>query len=67
MSSYPTKPVSGPYDICVSANSNLVHIETVHGEQIATVNKGTKEQRIANALFIAEAMNAYAASKTEVA
>lgn len=48
-----------PWDICDSANSTLIHIETIHGEQIATVNKGNKEQRLANALYMARACNAH--------
>lgn len=52
-----------PWDICESENSNLVHIETslehptLAGEQIATVNKGNKETRLANAALIVKAVN----------
>lgn len=50
-----TKYTPGPVDICDSANSNLVHLETGEGNpegqgvQIATFNKGDHEQRIVNA------------------
>jgi hypothetical protein len=56
------KATAGPWDICESANSNLIHVET-HlentseggGVQIATVNRGDKKTRLANADFIAAA------------
>jgi hypothetical protein len=54
-----------PWDICQSANSNLVHIETaldgsiIGGVQIATVNKGDIDTRMANALLITTAVNAH--------
>lgn len=50
--------------MCVSENSNLVHIETSleapnGGKQIATTNSGKKDERIANAAFIVRACNSH--------
>lgn len=47
-------------DICDSANSNLVHLETVDThEQIATVNKGRRPYRLAMALELMQRYNAH--------
>ena len=60
-----TEHTSGPYDICVSNNSSLIHIETGEdcpdgqGIQIATVNRGNHEQRLANALYLVRCENSH--------
>lgn len=54
-----------PWEVCESANSNFIHIETPlenpHGAgiQIATLNRGNKETRLANASLIVTAVNNY--------
>lgn len=46
----------GPWDSLESNNSNFIHVEQYGtGEQICTVNKGNREQRLANAYLIAAA------------
>jgi hypothetical protein len=53
---FDSKRTPEDWDICDSANSNFIHVEVkVTGEQIATVNRGCREERINNALFMAAA------------
>lgn len=62
-----TKHTPTPWDICESGNSNLIHIECaagtagnpITGLQIATVNKGTRAERLANAHHIVKCANSH--------
>lgn len=55
------KWTNGPWNVLESNNSSLIHVETGEGcpegqgIQIATTNRGNREQRYANASLIAAA------------
>jgi len=58
-----------PWDVCESDNSSLIHVETRHdhpteaGRQICTANRGTRNERLANASRIVECVNALSGIK----